>query len=400
MKVCMVSYSFYESDTRILQYARALRERGDSVDVVALRGSGDEAYGIVDGVRVHRIQSRALNERRRLDYLTRILLFMMRAAVLMTRMQFSRRYDVIHVHSVPDFLVFAAIVPKVLGAKLILDIHDILPEFYASKFNLSPQSWMFRALLLCERLSTAFANHVIVANELWQERLLARAVPSGKCTVIRNYPDEDLFFRRPTAVSGDEKFLILYPGSLNRHQGLDIAIRAFGRIADIIPNAEFRIYGDGPEKPMLIALRDSLGLQSRLRIADSLPLHKIVKIMANADLAVVPKRVSSGFGNEAASTKIMEFMALGVPVIVSRTRIDSFYHDDSMVQFVEPEDEGALAEAMLRLYRDPGLRRNLAENALRYVQQYRWEMKKAEYLSIVDSFAPHSLKAVEHACHA
>jgi glycosyltransferase involved in cell wall biosynthesis len=383
MKVCMLSHSLYESDTRILQYTRALIERGDSVDVIALRAAGLPRTEVMNGVHVYRVLRRRKNARRPLEYLLQILQFMLIATFVLGRRQLSRKYDLVHVHSVPDFLVFAAIVPRLLGARIILDIHDILPEFYASKFSLSADSPLFRGLLLCERISAGFADHVIAANEIWRDRLLARSIPAGKCTAIRNYPDPNIFAPAQSR-RREGNFRILYPGTLNRHQGVDLAIRAFARVAAQMPGAEFLIYGEGPEKPALIALCEELGMTKAVRIRDFVPVAQIAAIMADADLAVAPKRISSGFGNEAASTKIMEFMSLGVPVIVSRTRIDSLYHDDSMVKFVEPENEEALAEAMLQLWRNPAERSRLAGAGLRYVREHSWAQARADYFQIVD----------------
>ena len=399
MNVCMVSYSFYESDTRILQYTKALIERGDSVDVIALRAEGKPAFEVLKQVHVYRIFARKVNERTPLQYLTRVLKFMLLAAFSCGRRHLTKRYDVIHVHSVPDFLVFCALLPKILGAKIILDVHDILPEFYASKFNLPRGSKVFRLLVLCERISASFANHVIIANALWRQRVIDRSVAAEKCTAIRNYPDPEIFLpRRKRASNG--KFRILYPGSLNQHQGLDIAIRAFARVAGSMPGAEFHIYGEGPEKRALITLRDSLALEERVSINGYLPVEEIATIMADADLAVVPKRVSTGFGNEAASTKIMEFMSVGVPVIVSRTRIDTHDYDESMVMFVEPENDEVLAEAILRLWQSLDVRERIIMNAYSYVQQHNWTKARLEYLCLLDSLVAGGRARIGARAHA
>jgi glycosyltransferase involved in cell wall biosynthesis len=106
--------------------------------------------------------------------------------------------------------------------------------------------------------------------------------------------------------------------------------------------------------------------------------------MADADLGIVPKRADS-FGNEAYSTKIMEFMALGVPVVVSSTKIDRFYFNDSVVRFFESGNVDALAEAMLEVLKNPALRRRLVDNATRYAVENSWEVRKEDYLELVDS---------------
>jgi len=384
MKICMLSYSFYESDTRLLQYTSALVERGDQVDVVALRPKNATRFEVLDGVNVFRIQSRTVNERGRFGYLLRILSFLVLSTFVLGRKHFSRRYDVIHVHSVPDFLVFAAILPKLFGARIILDIHDILPEFYASKFGAKSTSIVFELMVLVEKLSIAFADHVIVANHLWQDRLLSRSVTRGKCTTVLNYAAPRIFCRSLKSHKNG-KFLITYPGSLNPHQGVDIAMRAFARVAQEMPNAEFHIYGEGPCKPSLLRLKEELGLASKILIHDFLPTSEMAQIMASSDLAVVPKRASSVFGNEAMSTKTTEFMLLGVPLVMSRTQVDTFYYNESMVKFFESENEAELADCMLLLWRDPRLRAQLVANASRYVEQNDWREKKHDYLRLVDA---------------
>jgi glycosyltransferase involved in cell wall biosynthesis len=177
---------------------------------------------------------------------------------------------------------------------------------------------------------------------------------------------------------------MIYPGTLGWHQGLDIAIKAFAAIKDQAPEAEFYIYGRGPEKRNLERLITELGLQRRVFIKDTIPIEQIANVMANADLGIIPKR-NDPFGGEAFSTKILEFMSLGVPLIASETKIDKFYFNDSMLKFFTPDDVNDLAECMLLLRTDKALRDRLRENAQEFVENYRWEKKKHEYLELVDS---------------
>src|SRR6185437_9294206 len=170
-------------------------------------------------------------------------------------------------------------------------------------------------------------------------------------------------------------------------QGLDIAIRAFASVADQMPDAEFHIYGEGPAKPSLIELVGLLSMQDRIIFHDFLPSRAIAKVMAATDLAIEPKRTNSAFSNEALSTKILEFMSLGVPVIACRTRIHAYYYDDSIIQYYENDDEKQLAEQMLRLKNDPALRARLAANAETYVRNNTWDARKHEYLELIDSLA-------------
>jgi glycosyltransferase involved in cell wall biosynthesis len=299
------------------------------------------------------------------------------------RDEHGRAVDVVHVHNIPDFLVFAALISKLRGATVVLDIHDIVPEFFASKFGRGEVSWLARALLLMERWSAGAADHVILANHLWLDRYTSRSAPRTKCSVFINHVDASIFKPRSLQPVGREP-LVLFPGGLQPHQGLDIAIRAFASLLRRLPSARFHIYGDGAAKADLVALTEELGLKERVRFFDPMPLREIAKVMATADLGVVPKRADS-FGNEAYSTKIMEFMSLGVPVVASATRIDKYYFDGSVLRFFESGNVDALADAMYELLTEASLREGMISNAWQYVARHDWAGQKRRYLALVDT---------------
>jgi glycosyltransferase involved in cell wall biosynthesis len=381
MNVGMLSYSIYDFDNRVMRYAETLAARGDSVDVIALRCKGQLRTEVVRGVNVFRIQERSQPESGQLSYIVRVLLFFLRATLFLSRKQLSRRYQLIHVHSVPDCMVFAAWLPKLMGGKIILDIHDILPEFYASKFKVSAHSLFFKVLLLVEKLSAAFADHVIVANDLWRDKLISRSVLGGKCTAILNFPDRSIFACRGRT-RRDNKFVMIYPGTLNSHQGVDLAIRAFAVIKDAAANAEFHIYGSGRTKTTLMELTRELNLDKRIFFHNPLPLREIADVMENADLGIVPKR-SDAFGDEAFSTKTLEFMAMRVPVIVADTKVDRFYFNESVVTFFRSNDEQDLAHHMLGLIKDPRRCEEMVRNAWEFVCLNDWESNSTTYLKVI-----------------
>jgi glycosyltransferase involved in cell wall biosynthesis len=325
-----------------------------------------------------------VDERGRYSYLWKLLTFRVHAGLVLTKHHFSNPYDVVHVQAIPDFLVFAALVPKLSGARIILDLRDLVPELYASKFGMRRNSHMFRVLARIEKLSAAFADHVITANPLWHERVVMRSAEASKCTMIWYYPDPAIFYPRP-ARRKDGRFLIVYPGTLNWHQGIDVAIRALPLILRDAPEVRFEIYGEGAFKPRLLGMIQELGLTRHVAVHDLLPVRQIADVMAAADLAIVPKRISDGFGDEAASTKIWEFMALGVPVVAARTRVEQCFLDDSLVCYFEPENESELARAVLALHNCPEKRWRLAANARRYIERGAWETTMAAYLEIMDA---------------
>jgi glycosyltransferase involved in cell wall biosynthesis len=385
LRVCHLAYTFYEFDNRVMRYVRALADRGDEIDVVALRQPDRPWRETIGGVHFYRIQRRSRNEHAPAAYLLKLVWFCLKSAVLLAALQLRRRYDVVHVHNIPDFLVFSALVPKLMGARVILDIHDVVPELYAGKFGGKSESPMFRSLVTVEQWCCRFAKHVIVANDIWHERLISRGVPAAKCTAFVNYPDLRIF--KPAAEAtrtGEERFLMLYPGSLNRHQGVDLAIRAFAAVKPQMPRAEFHIYGQGPALDELKQLTREAGLEHCVHFMNSVGVAQIAAIMASATVGVVPKR-ADGFGNEAFSTKIFEFMACGVPVIVSRTRIDEYYFNDQLVNFFEPGNSSDLAAVLLRVYQQPRDQSDRVLAAQAFAQRNSWQVRSADYRALVDS---------------
>lgn len=387
-KICMVAYSPYESDNRVRRYAETLAKRGDQVDIIALsRDPSSPAIEEIDGVRVYRVQHREHNERSKWTYAWRLMRFLKRSSMALTRLHARNRYDVVHIHNMPDFLVFAAWYPKLTGAKLILDIHDVVPELFANKFQSRFKSAYVRLLKKVEGLSARFVDHVIVSNHLWYRTVVARSVTEERSSVLINHVDPAMFARHERTRS-DGKFIILFPGSLQWHQGVDIAIEAFARVREKVPNAEFHIYcgSGGVMQTELRTLAKELGLEDSVQFKKNVPLDEMAQVIANADLGVVPKRADS-FGNEAYSTKIMEFMSQGVPVVVSRTKIDEFYFEEGVVHFFDSGDIQAMAEAMLDVIENKDLRESLSRRGYEYVERHGWDQKKRQYLDLIDSLS-------------
>lgn len=390
MRICMLGYTFYEIDSRVRQYAEALVERGDEVDFIGLGGEGQPAKDAVGGVRVFRIQRRDFREKGKISYLFRLLRFLISSMVFLSRKHLRRHYDLIHIHSVPDFLVFAAWFPKLTGAKIILDIHDVVPEFYATKFNVPLGSTIFKLLLLMEKLSARFANHVIIANDIWRQKLISRSVPPSACTTVLNYPIHVVPHGRADR-RNDSQFVILYPGTLNHHQGADVAVRAFAAIQDKIPGAQFQIYGQGAEFENISRLIQELCLQEKILLRPQVSHEEILRVIENSDLGVDPKR-TDGFADEAFGGKIFEFMALGVPMVVSNTRANRYYFNDSVVRFCRGGDVEDLARSILELYEDKNARRQMVRNAVDFICAYDWAARKSDYFKLVDSLIHDSKK--------
>ncbi len=395
-RICMVAYSNYDNDARIRRCAETLVKRGDLVDVVAIT-SGQEAIGMdqVAGVTVNRIQRRNTQERNIWTHAFRNLRFLLASARVVARNHRKHPYDLVHVHNMPDTLVYAAWYPKLAGVPVILDVHDLVPELYASKFGAPKNGFTVRFLQKLEKTCLAFADHVIIANHIWEETLLSRGVPRHKLSVFLNHIDPAIFHRRPRTRT-DDRFLIVFPGTWQWHQGLDIAVEAVALLKDRVPQAELHLYGGGggaDAQNQLANLSNRLGLNGRVKFCGDVSLNEIAGVMANADIGIVPKRADS-FGNEAYSTKIMEYMSQGLPVVASRTKIDTYYFNDSQIRFFPSGDSQAMADAILEVKENPALRDSLRRNGLEYAASNDWGHRRQAYLDLVDSLSTETFVSI------
>jgi glycosyltransferase involved in cell wall biosynthesis len=398
---CMVVHAYYPlGETRVERQALALRDAGVAVDVVCLRKPGEPPEEVVDGVAIHRLPV----HRRKgsgtvtqfLEYLKFLVLALGRVAALHLR----RRYAVVQVHNLPDSLVFAALVPRLAGAKVILDLHDLMPEFYAERFGRKPTSLAVRLIRAQERVSCAFADHIITVTELWREALLARGQPPEKISVVMNVADERIFNASVIDDGADQRsngLRLIYHGNLDRRYGLDLAVKAIDLVRRELPDVHLTLHGGGEYRETLEALIDQANLHDNIELSrDFVPTEALAKRIKAADVGLVPYR-NGVFTGTILPTKLMEYAALGVPVIAARTRTIAAYFDDSMVEFFTPGDAQELAERISRLYRDRERRAELGRGISAFAERLRWRELGAEYVRLVErlSVAPRRSRRAE-----
>ncbi len=389
VRYCTISFSTYDTDLRVKRYAETVLQAGAAhVDAIALAGKeGGTATGTNRGVRVYYMQSRLHGEKTRFAYFSNLALFFLRASVILLRNQFKYRYSVIHVHNLPDFLVFIALVPKLMGARIILDIHDIMPELYCERYGKPIGSLLAKTLFILEKRSLKFADFVIVANDLWRDKLIKRAgILPEKSAAILNYPNLSFFEQVKTDPSRNSLKLV-YPGHLSYHHGIDIAIRAFNIVHRKVPDASFDIFARTfvyEYRQKLEALIRECDLENSVTIHPAMPPEEIPKVYSDATIGVIPKR-GGLFAAEAFSSKIFDFLAAGLPIVASRTTIDEYYFDDSIIQFFEQENVEDMAVKILELYRNPERRLQLVENGRKFAHKNNWEDKSSDYVDIIAS---------------
>jgi glycosyltransferase involved in cell wall biosynthesis len=383
--VFMAAYTNYRRDPRVKREAEALIESGHRVVFLARRQRGEPNRETIAGVDVIKTIGLKSKCNSFIEYLIDYVIFFL--MIFAHLLRYPLRYQLIHINNMPDFLVFATCLPRLLGIPVIHDVHDLMPELFEEKFSSGEKHWVVKLLKMQERWSGKFASTVLTVEDRLKDILSERGIPRERIHVLMNLPDDRIFARleKSPPKSQDAPFVMVYHGTLARRLGLDIAIEAVLKVKNVIPRLELRIIGAGEEQARLIALRDRLGLQDLVTLSEGyVPVEQIPAMIQDADVGIIPLRISSGT-DIMLPTKLLEYVTMGIPCIVPKTVTIGRYFDDEMVQYFEAENVDSLAEAIITLYRDSNKRSALSHNATeRFANVYNWSTHKKVYTSLVE----------------
>lgn len=382
----MLAHSYYEEDPRVRREAEALVAAGHRVDVFALRRPDDPSFVTIDGVAVHRLPVQRHQGARLRVYLQEYLSFFVRSMAALTRSHLRRRYDLVQVHTLPDFLVFAALPVRLAGVPLILDLHEAMPEFFAARFG-GGGGLGVRLLRLQERLACRFATAVVTVNQALGERLAGLGVDRRKITIVPNAPSLARFSPAAYPVRGfmaDGALRLVYTGALSPTYELDVALDAVARLVKDDPDLDVRLelYGRDFAEVALPDIAARLGVADRVTFHDRIPIDAVPAALAATDIGLAPTR-RTPFTDYSLSTKVFEYAAMGRPVVASRLPMVVATFGDDVVTY-EPGDAEDLARAIRDVVRDEDARRARVERARARVGELSWDVESRRYLALVD----------------
>lgn len=399
----MVAYTDYPTDPRCRREASLAAHAGWDVHFYGLSRDGQARSVTRDGITLHELGQNRYRGDSNAAYLASYLSFLARAASILIRHHQRSRFSVVHVNTMPDFMVATAWLPRLLGARVLLDVHDVMPEIYISKFGIGPGHWKIRLIRGVERIAAATADHVLTAEHPKRDLLISHGIPERKLTVLLNLPDHTIFpvhFQLPDpellnrpASDPDQPFRLIYHGTLAERLGLDRAIEALARLRTEIPGATFTCIGDGDHRPELMRLARSLDLAARVRFSEGFrPIEEVVPAIREAHLAVIPTRqdVSTDY---MLPTKLLEYLACGVPALFTTTRTVRHYFGDDHPLLLRTGDPAELAERIAWCRSNYAHVKQLtAELQDRWFSRYHWPEHCRVYLDLLEDLARHSSK--------
>lgn len=384
----MVLFSGYPHDPRPRRAIDALLGEGMTVELICLADETAPKRESRDRLDVRRV---SITQERggMFSYVYRYSTFIFASTVILASRSLRRPYDLIYVHNMPDVLVASALIPKALGAKVILDQHDPMPELAMTIFNLKEHSfgvWVIRKL---EKWSFACAHLIITVNAACKRIFAARSCRPEKIGVVMNSPDEDIFLRRSprsyaTSVGPPRKpFVIMYHGSLVERNGLDVAVDALAVIRNRIPGAELRVYGRStPFLEQVLAKARNMGLEQCIRYLGSKRLEELVSEIEACDVGVIPNH-RNAFTDINTPTRIFEYLALGKPVIAPRTPGIQDYFDADSLLFFEAGDCMELAERIGYVYSNSREAVEIAERGQQIYLAHTWQEERETLVNLV-----------------
>jgi glycosyltransferase involved in cell wall biosynthesis len=384
-RICVIREGYYPLDTRVSREVEVLVRSGHTVDVICLPRPGQPRFERLAGVTVYRIPI-VRNRSGMLRYLLEAALFQVAATLLAGALHVRHRYDLVQVNSLPDWLVFAGIVPRLLGARVLLDLHECMPEYFVTRYRRSMRDPAVRAVMFLEQMSIRFANAVMTCTQQMRERFVERGADAAKIGVVLNSYDEDRFDPRrfPPPPSRSDGFLLVCHGTIDENFGIDLVVRAVALLRDRVPGLRLKIYGDGTHRLALEALAAELGVQDRVWFSRGfLQPAELMPLVAQADAGVVAVR-RDAFRDLTHSNKMYDFIALRKPVIISRTRAVEAYFGEGCFEMFESGNERDLARAIHEVYADANLRDELVRRATEVSEPYRWRHQKQRYLDTVE----------------
>jgi glycosyltransferase involved in cell wall biosynthesis len=381
----MLLHGYFPDEPRVAAEARVATDAGFEVDVIAMRRPGEAVEEAIEGVTLRRLPVAHRRGGGIFGTVREYVLFTILATVEAARRS-RRRFHVVQVHNPPDFLVVAALVPRLRGARIVFDVHDLASDMFAMRFERLPGSGSAdRVLRAVERWAAKSSDAVLTVHEPYRRELVARGVPADKVTVVMNSLDERLLTPEPPERRRNG-FVVFYHGTVTPHYGVPLIVDAAAEARSRVPDVRVEIYGDGDAVPELERRALMHGIRDRLAISGYVPQSEALRAARSASVGVVPN-LPTRLNRFALSTKLLEYVALGIPVISAELPTIREHFSDEEILFFRPGDASALAAAIAEVAADPRAASARAAAARRRYENYRWHHSATRYVRVLRDLA-------------
>ena len=384
--VCHLLYEEFPRDPRVRRYVNSLNEQDKKCIIICSKKKHEKFFEEWNGNRVYRIP---ISKKRSSFVFTffEYLFFTDISAYLLFYLGIKYRIKLIHVHTLPDFLVFAAFWNKIFGAKIILDLHEIFPELYMARTGADVSSFKVKLLKFAERISIRFANRLMTIHDNAKDIFISRNKNiENKITVVMNGVDPAEFKETKHIDTGD--FVIMYNGTINKILNLTLIVEAIDVLKNKI-NAEdfrkikFRLYGDGPSVEEILSLANKLGLKQNVEYMGFIQPTQMHEEVLKANVLVLPP-LKNIYSDLFYTIKLVEMIYLKIPVIATRLNTYLKYYGEDSLFYFDSGNKEQLAEKIKEVLTSPDLVAKKTENAYNDYMKVSWEIMKERYLKMIN----------------
>ena len=382
---CIVAHGTYPA-SRKYREAMALCDAGYNVDVICIKRNRKESrMEMYDDVNIFRLPI-VKKRKTQLRYIVDYTIFFLLCSVRLTQLYLKKKYSLVQVHSMPEFLVFTTLLPKLFGSKVILDVQDPSREVYISKYGHKGKDFILKIIEVQERLSFLYSDRLITPNIGFRKKFMERGLDEEKMGIVMNTPDSRIFkkelLKDKLKNKKEGKFILLFHGTIVERHGLDIVVEALCKLVEKISEVQLEVAGGGEQLEHVKGMVNRLGLEKHVIFHNQVDQKKIPELIIRSDIGIIPNRLDA-FTNINLPQRIFEFAIYDVPVVIARTSGVQDYFDENCMAFFRPEDADDLTAKIYELYKDPEKRKRIAFNTRKVSEELKWDVMKMKYLEII-----------------
>ncbi|MEQ8231181.1 MAG: glycosyltransferase family 4 protein [Gammaproteobacteria bacterium] len=370
-------------DRRVWNEATTLRRAGHQVCIICPTGPGSEAhYEELDGVHIYR-HGLPLEARRARGFVLEYSAALLAQVALSLRIRWRHGFDVIHACNPPDLIFLVAWLHKLFGTRFVFDHHDLCPELFEAKFE--KRGFLYRLMLLLERLTFATADLSIATNESYRDIAIRRGrMAPERVFVVRSGPSLDrMRIEAPDpALKRGRRHLVAYVGVMGAQEGIDLLLDAVEHLVRELGHDDihFLLMGSGPARAQLEREVLIRGLNTHVEFAGRVSDAFLVRALNTADVCVNPDRPNE-MNDKSTMNKIMEYMAVGKPIVqFELTEGRRTAHEASL--YATPGDTRDFAAKIAALLADEARRREMGDYGRRRIEDVlEWRHEAPKLLS-------------------
>ncbi|MGA7801978.1 MAG: glycosyltransferase family 4 protein, partial [Gammaproteobacteria bacterium] len=272
---------------------------------------------------------------------------------------------------------------RLLGKKFLFDHHDINPELYEAKFG--RRDFFYRMMLAWERWTFRLAQVSIATNESYRRIAIERGgMDPERVFVVRSGPKLDRLKIVPPieSLKKGRRYLVGYVGVMGKQEGIDYLLRSVRHLVHDLgrTDVQFGLVGGGTELDALQQYARELDVADYVTFTGRVPDEDLLAMLNTSDVCVNPD-VANAMNDKSTMNKIMEYMALGKPIVQFDLTEGRFSAQDASL-YAAKNDEQDLAAKIIELLDDPEKRRRMGEYGRRRVEdELEWKYEAPKLLA-------------------